>query len=81
VDGVVRKQRAFPDGERVTSILERNRSREPRLILQSANKAVDVAEYKKVSYLGTVEGEDRHTPPPHVAAARRHSKQFLPLGF
>ena len=51
--------------------------RKDRLVLQSANEAVDVAEYKKVAYPGALEGEDRHAGPPHVAAARRHSKQFL----
>jgi hypothetical protein len=40
---------------------------------------VDVAEDKKVSHLGTLVGEDRHSRPPHVAAARRHSKQFLAM--
>jgi hypothetical protein len=40
---------------------------------------VDVAEYKKVSHLGALEGEDRHTRPPPVAAARWHSKQFLAM--
>jgi hypothetical protein len=40
---------------------------------------VYVAEYKKVSYLGAFEGEDRHARPPHVAVARWHSKQFLAM--
>jgi hypothetical protein len=40
---------------------------------------VDVAEYEKVSYLGALEGEDRHADPPHMAATRRHSKQFLAM--
>ena len=40
---------------------------DPRLVLQSANKAVDVAEYKKVSHLGTLKGEDGHARPPDVA--------------
>jgi hypothetical protein len=40
---------------------------------------VDVAKYKKVSHLGALEGEDRHARPPHVAAARWHSKQFLAM--
>jgi hypothetical protein len=48
-------------------------------VLQSANKAVDVAEYKKVSHLGTLEGEDGHARPPDVAAGGRHSKQFLAM--
>jgi len=40
---------------------------------------MDVAEYKKVSYLGACESEDRHARPPYVAAAGWHSKQFLAM--
>jgi len=40
---------------------------------------MDVAEHKKVSYLGALEGEDRHARPPHVPTAGWHSKQFLAM--
>jgi hypothetical protein len=46
-------------------------------VLQPANQAVDVAKHKKVPYLGTFEGEDRHAGPPNVPAAGGHFKQFL----
>jgi hypothetical protein len=63
----------------VVSKTEPSEDLDPRLVLQPANKAVDVAEYKKVSHLGTLEGEDGHARPPDVAAARRHYKQFLAM--
>ena len=47
------------------------------LALQSGDQPVNIAEDVEVAHLRPIECENRHADPPHVAAARFNTKDFL----
>src|SRR6476646_9032821 len=47
------------------------------LVLQSGDQPVNIAEDVQVAHLRPIECENRHADPPHVAATRFNTKDFL----